>query len=487
MTDKAEIIKLALTPTEIVEMLSRGQITNIILELKENKLEYGKDKTVDEAKAELGKLVHEDEDVYYFDCDMYKHISGNNEKIVVTELASKIKISFSLPAELRAANRSYRLLTSHSDESTGKLITYENPCGVNSSYEVSFDADKLCLMALTYTDDTIRARKAAEKAAAEKEAAEKEAAAKAAAEKEAAEKAAAKAEEEKVDKAKAEIDKSLADAIKAIDNNKGLDDAAKAEVKKAVETAAAAAKKEIDDKGSAVSASELEKFNNAVKSEVEAGEKATGIRSESTVTAETLEANGLAINEGLKIDQKGSKLSIAWGKVAGAKYYDVYVQYCGKNFAKTPDKTQKSSKTKATITKINGKKLNLKKNYKIYIVAYKLVDGKKVTLGKSITAHVVGRLNTKYSNAKDIEITSKTNLTIKKGKTSTIKAKTILVTPGKKQLSKAHAAEFRYASSDKKVATVDKKGKIKAVGKGSCTIYVYSRNGYTKKISVTVK
>ena len=47
--------------------------------------------------------------------------------------------------------------------------------------------------------------------------------------------------------------------------------------------------------------------------------------------------------------------------------------------------------------------------------------------------------------------------------------------------------EFSYATSDKKVATVSSKRKIKAVGKGTCIIYGYARNGYAKKVKVTVE
>ena len=68
-----------------------------------------------------------------------------------------------------------------------------------------------------------------------------------------------------------------------------------------------------------------------------------------------------------------------------------------------------------------------------------------------------------------------------------IAAKTILVDSRKKQLSDAYAKEFRYASSNSKIATVDKNGVIRGVKKGKCTIYVYARNGYAQKIQVTVK
>ena len=207
----------------------------------------------------------------------------------------------------------------------------------------------------------------------------------------------------------------------------------------------------------------------------------------SVVTPEEEEKATLAMNEGLKISQTKSKINISWGKVDTAAGYDVYVQYCGSNFKKEPTAgTNKTDVTKVTVNKINGKELNLKKNYKIYIEAYKLVDGKKVSLAKTITGHIVGRKNTAYTNVKMIKL-AKSKYTVTAGKTATIKAKTVLVDKRKKQLSNAHATQFRYASSDNKIATVSKKGKIKGIAKGQCSVYVYARNGYARKITVTVK
>ncbi len=206
-----------------------------------------------------------------------------------------------------------------------------------------------------------------------------------------------------------------------------------------------------------------------------------------TVTKKEQEKNEISLNAKLKVSQTGKKINIEWGKVTGADGYDVYVQYCGMKFTKKSITAIKSGKIKkVTVKKVNGKPLDLKKNYKVYVRAYKLVKGKKVTLGKTITAHIVGRKNTKFTNVKAVKV-KKSVYRLKKGKTAQIQASTILVSPNKKQLSNAHAKEFRYATSNKKVATVSKKGKIKAVGKGTCTIYVYARNGYAKKIKVTVK
>ena len=207
----------------------------------------------------------------------------------------------------------------------------------------------------------------------------------------------------------------------------------------------------------------------------------------SKVEPEAVEKNELKINEGLKVDQKGSTIKATWGRVSDADGYKVYVQYCGKKFKEEPNAVVKGAKNNTvTIKKINGKKLDLKKNYKFYVVAYKTVNGEDVELGRSITAHIVGRKNTKYTNVKKVNV-KKSKFTLKVNKTATIKASTVLVSKNKKQLTNAHAKEFRYATSNEKVATVSTKGKIKAVGKGKCTIYVYARNGYCKKVSVTVK
>lgn len=208
---------------------------------------------------------------------------------------------------------------------------------------------------------------------------------------------------------------------------------------------------------------------------------------ESPVAEPTKEEKAtLAMNAGLKISQTGSKINIKWGKVKEADGYEVYVTYCGMKFGKSVKVLKNNAKTSINITKINGKKINLKKNFKVYVAAYKMVGGKKKKLAKTITGHIVGRKNTAYTNVKMIKL-AKSKYSIKAGKTAQINAKTVLVDKKKKQLSNAHATQFRYASSNKNIATVNKNGKIKGISKGTCTIYVYSRNGYAKKASVTVK
>ena len=53
-------------------------------------------------------------------------------------------------------------------------------------------------------------------------------------------------------------------------------------------------------------------------------------------------------------------------------------------------------------------------------------------------------------------------------------------------MPKSHTSKLRYLSSDRKVATVSKSGRITAKGTGKCTIYVFAHNGVSKSIRVTV-
>ncbi|MCR5666436.1 MAG: Ig-like domain-containing protein [Eubacterium sp.] len=201
--------------------------------------------------------------------------------------------------------------------------------------------------------------------------------------------------------------------------------------------------------------------------------------------AKNKKSSEFKLNAGLKVSQSGSQIKVKWGKVSSADGYRVYVAYCGSKFKGVTQYVSKNSQT-VTIKKLSGKKLKLKKNFKVYVDAYRTVNGKKISLGKTITAHVVGHKNVKYTNAKKIKL-KKSTYTLKVGKKAKIKAKTVLVNKKKRQLTNAHAKEFRYASTNIKVATVSKKGTIKAKKKGTCSIYVYARNGYAKKVKVKVK
>ena len=187
---------------------------------------------------------------------------------------------------------------------------------------------------------------------------------------------------------------------------------------------------------------------------------------------------GIALNAGLKLSWSGSKITLVYGAVKGATGYDIYATYCGtKNYKKIA--TEKGCST--TIKKLNGKKLKKKSDVKFYVVAK---NGDKV-LAKSLLVHVAGPKN-KYTYAKKIKI-SKKSYTLIKGNTVKLKPRLVRKNKKKKRLPNYHAPKFRYATSDKSVATVSKNGKVKAVGKGTCDVYIYAVNGMTQKVKVAVK
>ena len=190
--------------------------------------------------------------------------------------------------------------------------------------------------------------------------------------------------------------------------------------------------------------------------------------------------NNIKINSALKVSQTGSKVSAKWGKVPAAAKYEVYAAFCGKGKMKLVGMLTGNS---LSFKKIGGKKISLTKNMKVQVVA---LNRRGNVIAKSQVAHIIGRKNKKYSNPKKIKV-SKSKYTIKTGKTAKIKAKTVLVSKNKKDLTNKHARKFRYASTDKLVATVSSKSVIKGKAKGTCYIYVYARNGFPKKIKVTVK
>ena len=199
------------------------------------------------------------------------------------------------------------------------------------------------------------------------------------------------------------------------------------------------------------------------------------------------EKSNMQIHSGLKAAQRGKKLQISWGRVSGADGYSVCVQYCNKEFnAKSLNQVRSGKKTEITVRKINGKKLDTTKNFKLYVLAWQWREGKKSTLAKTLTFHISGKDSVKYTNVKKIQ-GKKSSYTLKKGGTVTLHPKAVLYDRRKKQLSEKHTKEFRYLSSNKKIAMVTADGKVKAKGTGNCIIYIFAKNGCSWKITVNVK
>ena len=213
------------------------------------------------------------------------------------------------------------------------------------------------------------------------------------------------------------------------------------------------------------------------KKEAEAADK------KNTKKVKRTEANDAALNLKFNVEA-GKKIKVTWGKVKNADGYDVYMAYCGKDREKVVKSVKGANNLSVTVSKLKDKQINQKKSIKCRVLAYKKVNGKKVTVAKSIMIHVAGKKNESVTDAKSIKL-NKTSYVLTKGKKATIKAST--VKKDKKRTLINHTPEFRYATTDSKVAVVSEKGKITAKGKGSCSVYVYAPNGCAQKIKVVVK
>ena len=185
-----------------------------------------------------------------------------------------------------------------------------------------------------------------------------------------------------------------------------------------------------------------------------------------------------------KMTAKGdNKEVISWKRVPNAAGYQVYFAECNDENYNT---CRLVKTTNSNTFKYVKKNLKTGTPYKAYVKAFAKVNGKKVTIGKSLLLHsVTGNEAGKYTNAAKIK-GGKTSVSVKAGKTVKLKGqKLVLKKKGLKRLQ--HCAKFRYVSSNKKIATVSSSGKITGVKKGSCKVYIFAANGVRKTVNVKVK
>ena len=179
-----------------------------------------------------------------------------------------------------------------------------------------------------------------------------------------------------------------------------------------------------------------------------------------------------------------NSLVIKWNKVSGTAGYEVYFAKCNHKSKKNICKKVKTVEAGKTLKCIR-KKLKKKLSYKAFVMAYKVVDGSRVYTDTSLTLHTfTAGGNKNYTNPKKVTV-KKSSCTIAAGTTAKIKAKVIKKDKTKELAN--HTARIRYISSNKSVATVNKKGIIKAKETGSCRIYVVASNGVKRTVKVKVE
>lgn len=173
-------------------------------------------------------------------------------------------------------------------------------------------------------------------------------------------------------------------------------------------------------------------------------------------------------------------LNLTWTKVDGVDGYDVFFKDCdGKGSFPVVASLQSTDAASYAFT-------GLKKNvsYKAYVRAWMTSGGsKQYVLASSPEVHAFTANGTKKITNPGKLTVKKTAMTVKLGKAATIKATVKGIKKGK---LKNHVAKLRYFSTNTAVATVSKSGKVKAMGAGSCTIYVLTTNGIFRTVTVTV-
>lgn len=175
--------------------------------------------------------------------------------------------------------------------------------------------------------------------------------------------------------------------------------------------------------------------------------------------------------------QKNS-IVVSWRKYPGAAGYDVFWRYCDGSINYKKAGTVKNGKLSMT-----HKNLRSNREYKYFVVAYKMVKGRKIYIAKSNEMHVAMK-QARTTNAVSIKV-NRTTVILKSGKTFRLKCQLTGENRKKKLLS--HSSPYRYYTTNSKIATVSQNGVIRAKAKGSCSIYILASNGVYKRVTVKVK
>lgn len=170
-------------------------------------------------------------------------------------------------------------------------------------------------------------------------------------------------------------------------------------------------------------------------------------------------------------------ISIQWNKVKGADHYEIYAARCnsgGKKYKLKKIKTLSAAKTSFTYSRL--------KKGTYYKMVVKAVKKKKILAGSKLL-HIATQ-GGRYTNVKALTL-NRTRLSVKKGRTAKVTVKkTVLFEKNRK--NSIHKKNY-FVSGNPKIATVNSKGVIKGVKKGSCYIYTCAQDGVYQRVKVIVR
>lgn len=171
------------------------------------------------------------------------------------------------------------------------------------------------------------------------------------------------------------------------------------------------------------------------------------------------------------VAKEKTKAYLKWSSVKDADGYIIY------KYNKSKKKYVQIKKLKNNRKSITIKKLKKNTTEKFRVKTYKMQNGEKVLSKFSHTVSI--KINKKNQNTNVRKITlNKSKYTLKKGKTVKLKAKM--------KPASAKNKKVIWSSSNSQIATVTKKGVVKAKAGGTVTITARSHSGFTDKCVITV-
>ncbi|MCI2147191.1 MAG: InlB B-repeat-containing protein, partial [Clostridiales bacterium] len=226
-------------------------------------------------------------------------------------------------------------------------------------------------------------------------------------------------------------------------------------------------------------------FSQPIKSDIHIYAKWTKTNEPVTPAKPSKKVSGILLP---KVIAKGKHTqTLTWTALKNVDGYFIYTNHCDEGKKLHPFK--KVADYKASKARVYTRK-NLKTyhNYKYYVAAYKIKNGKKVVVRNSVTVHsVCGNTSARSTNVKSVKV-KKHAVTLKKGKTYKVKATISKVNKKRAFLDATHCGLLRYLTADSKIADVNyNTGVIKAKKAGKTTVYVLGVNGIRDKVTVTVK
>lgn len=179
-----------------------------------------------------------------------------------------------------------------------------------------------------------------------------------------------------------------------------------------------------------------------------------------------------------------TSVKLTWMKKDDAYGYDIYFNACGAG-----DKNQfHLVKTIERNDVLTYSRVGLKANtpYKAYVKAYAYRSGKKTYIGETNVVHVYTGNETKNYTIPAKVAVPKSKVTLTKGNKMIIKATITGLNTSKKLMPESHGKALKYVSTNPKVISVTKSGKVTALKTGKARIYVIALNGVRKAMEITV-